>query len=183
MPVFRSRVQGEVLAETLLRPTEGITITDLARRVGAPLSTVHDEVSRLVTAGILAERAVGRSRVIRSNTAHPAVAPLAEVVALTFGPPVVVADEFASLPGVERVMLFGSWAARLHGEPGPPPNDVDVLVVGTPSRDEVYAAADRAERRLLRAVNPVLRRSQRGDDPLVREILAGPHLVVVGGDG
>ena len=27
------------------------------------------------------------------------------------------------------IFIFGSWAARYRGEPGPPPNDIDVAVV------------------------------------------------------
>lgn len=34
--------------------------------------------------------------------------------------------------GVERVLVFGSWACRHLGEPGPTPRDIDVLVLGTP---------------------------------------------------
>ena len=56
------------------------------------------------------------------------------------------------------MVVFPSWAARPHGEAGPLPADIDVLVVGDGiDRPEVYAAADRAEARLVMAVNPVLR--------------------------
>jgi predicted nucleotidyltransferase len=55
-----------------------------------------------------------------------------------------VAEEFPGLQGAEHVLIFGSWAARYHQHPGKPPRDLDVLVVGRPSRDEVYDAADRA---------------------------------------
>lgn len=27
-------------------------------------------------------------------------------------------------------MIFGSWAARYHGPAGPPPNDIDIAVIG-----------------------------------------------------
>jgi hypothetical protein len=42
---------------------------------------------------------------------------------------VVIAEEFA-IPGVKQVVIFGSWAARYAGRAGPPPHDIDVLVVG-----------------------------------------------------
>ena len=185
MPIFRSRVQGEVLAETLLHPDDEMTVSELARRIAAPVSTVHDEVQRLVAAGILVARPVGQARVVRANTAARAVTPLTDLVAVTFGAATVVREEFGSLPKTERVMVFGSWAARLLGEEGPPPNDVDVLVVGTPPRTDVYAAADRAEDRLRMHVNPVIRSPQRfaaRDEPLVQQILHAPHVTVIGGD-
>ena len=79
------------------------------------------------------------------------------------------------------MVLYGSWAARYDGVDGPAPADVDVLVVGTPQRAAVYAAAERAEARLSIPVNPVVRSPARwaaGDDPLIASIKAGPNLVL-----
>ena len=185
MPVFRSALQGQVLAAILLRPTEEVTLTDLARRFGAPLSTVHREVRRLAAAQIISERAVGPARLLRANVSNPAVRPLTELVALTFGPVHVVREEFENVPHVERVLIFGSWAARYLGEPGPPPRDVDVLVIGKPSRADVYAAADRAEARLGLPVQAVVRPHDAFDRPhdaLLRQIASAPFVPVIGGD-
>ena len=182
LPVFRSSAQARLLAILLLRSDEEHTLTDLSRHTGAPLSTVHDEVARLVRAGILAERAVGRARLLRANGDNPAVRPLTELVALTFGPITVIEEEFADLPGVHKVILFGSWAERYLGAPGPPPRDVDVLVVGSTGRKALYAAADRAEKRLGRPVHPVLATPERFEanaDPLLRQINGSPAITVV----
>ena len=90
-------------------------------------------------------------------------------------PPVpvpVVAEEFAGLRAI-KIALFGSWAARYRGEPGPAPNDVDVLLVGDVDRDDAYEAARRAEHRLGFPVNPTLLTASRwegGEDPLTRTI-------------
>lgn len=181
LPVFRSRTQAAVLAEVLLRPSEEFSLTDLARRVGAALSTVHAEVERLVRAEVFAERTVGRSRLVRANPENLAVRPLTELVALTFGPFGVVRDAFRVVPGVYRVVLYGSWAARYLGEPGPPPRDVDVLVVGTADRAAVYEAAEAAERVLRLPVNPVLASPKRfaaKDDTLMRQVNASPTVTV-----
>lgn len=182
MPVFRSRIQAEILAATLLSPDTDYTLTDLAKRVGAALSTVHAEVGRLLSAGILTERPVGRSRLVKANAGNPAVAPLTELVTLTFGPPRIVAEELAGVPGVFCVLLYGSYAARYNGEPGPPPNDIDVLVVGRADRAAVYDAADRAEQRLGAPVHPVLVSPERyaaAADPLIRQIGASPSVTVL----
>jgi predicted nucleotidyltransferase len=90
------------------------------------------------------------------------------------------------LPGAVRVLIFGSWAARYYQHPGPPPHDLDVLVIGEPARDDVYDAADRAEQRLGQPVNPVVRTIaawQGQTDPLIRQIRSGPFLEVLAPDG
>ncbi|MGB6570082.1 MAG: helix-turn-helix domain-containing protein, partial [Trebonia sp.] len=66
LPVFRSQLQADILAALLLRPEQEYSLTDLARRFNAPLSTVHDEVKRLTDAGLLRRHSVGRSALVQA---------------------------------------------------------------------------------------------------------------------
>ena len=169
-----------MLAWLLLHPDAEYTLTELATRLGVPLTTLQREVQRLVEAGILQDRTVGRARLVRANLTHPVAAPLAQVLQATFGPQTVIGQEFEAL-GADSVLIYGSWAARYHGTPGLPPHDVDVLVVGAVDRADVYDAADRAQARLGMQVNPVIRAPEQwaGDaDSLVVQIKASPTLDV-----
>jgi predicted nucleotidyltransferase len=143
---------------------------------------VHSEVDRLEQASILTSRFVGRARLVRAGSG-PLVEPLTRLVLIAFGPQQVIAEEFAELPGIGELLLFGSWAARYHDIPGTDPHDIDVLVVeeadGDIDRASVYAAAERAERRLARPVNPSIisarRRLANGqEDGLLQEISTRP---------
>ena len=72
-------------------------------------------------------------------------------------------------------------SARYHGTPGPPPNDVDVLVVGILERADLYDAADRAQARLGMQVNPVIRTPQQWADEadsLILQIKTSPTVDV-----
>jgi len=153
LAIFRSRLQGDILARVMLQP-DTLTVTDLAKQVQAPVATVHREVARLVEAGLLLTRPAGRSRLVSANEENPAMPALRELVLIAFGPKQVIAEEFGRLPGLKHLLIFGSWAARYAGEPGQIPADVDVLVVGDVERSALYDAADRAQARLARAVNP-----------------------------
>jgi len=182
LPVFRSQLQADILAALLLNPEREYSLTDLAHRFDAPLSTVHGEVKRLTEAGLLRRRNVGRSMMVQANSGNRLVEPLTELLLLSWGPLQVVADEFSELDGAERVLIFGSWAARYHQWPGPPPHDLDVLVIGRPAREAVYDAADRAEQRLGMPVNPVVRTPDAwrdAADPLVQQIQSGPFVAVL----
>jgi DNA-binding transcriptional ArsR family regulator len=182
LPVFRSRLQADILAALLLDSDREYSMTDLAQRFDAALSTVHGEVARLTEAGLLIRRNVGRSAMIRANSANRLVEPLTELLLLSWGPLQVIAEEFMALNGAERVLIFGSWAARYHQQHGPPPHDLDVLVVGQPTRQAVYDAADGAQERLRMPVNPVIRTADAGGqaaDPLVRQIQSSPLVTVL----
>jgi predicted nucleotidyltransferase len=180
-PTFRSRTQGDLLALVLLHPDEEWTISELARELRVPPTSVQNEVERLVGGDVLTTRKVGRARLVRANTSSPAVAPLTQLTLITFGPHTVIAEEFANL-GAHRIIVFGSWAARYRGEPGPFPADIDVLILGDGlSRADAYAAAESAEHRLGMPVNPVLRPTNSwtdGADPLLTEIRSRPFVDV-----
>jgi DNA-binding transcriptional ArsR family regulator len=182
LPVFRSRLQADILAALLLDPDGEYSMTDLAQRFDAPLSTVHGEVARLTEAGLLIRRNVGRSAMIRANSTNRLVEPLTELLLLSWGPLQVIAEEFMTLDGAERVLIFGSWAARYHQRHGPPQHHLDVIVVGQPTRQAVYDAADKAQQRLRMPVNPVIRTADawgQAVDPLVRQIQSSPLVTVL----
>ncbi len=154
-PVFRSDGQARLLAVLLLGGEE-FSITDLAERAGLAYPTVHREVGRLLAAGVLVERQVGKSRLIRANPSSPLTAPLRDILLVSTGPVVLLAEEFGVLPGIESAFLYGSFAARVRGVDGPAPNDIDVMVIGTPDAEEVYDACERVERLVGRPVNPTI---------------------------
>jgi hypothetical protein len=187
LPVFRSQLQGEVLALVLSDPAVEWTIEDLARRTGHPRQTVGNEVRRLEGAGLLLARAIGRAKLLRANQGSPYFEPLARLALMSFGPPLVIGEEFGPVGGIERVLIYGSWAARYAGEQGPAPHDIDVLVIGTPDRDDVYEAARRAEERLGREVNTTIRKAEQweaAEDGFARQLRSSPLVEIpLGGSG
>jgi len=180
MPIFRSQHQAALLAWLLLHSEHEYTLTELATKLDVPLTTLQREAQRLVGAGILQDRTLGRARLLRANLGNRAAGPLTQLLEVTFGPETIIGQEF-DLTNADRVMIYGSWADRYHGTPGPPPNDVDVLVVGSLDRADVYDAADRAQARLGMQVNPVIRTPDQwanDADSLVLQIKASPTVDV-----
>ncbi|MFT4217833.1 MAG: winged helix-turn-helix domain-containing protein [Micropruina sp.] len=157
LPLLRTRTQGDVLAWIFLHPDESYSIAEIARAVGTSEPTVLREVDRLAAADLIGEVRRGRARLIRPNSANPATRPLGELLAVTYGPIPVVREELDGIAGIESAWIYGSWAERYSGVPGRSPGDVDVLVVGTANEDELWAAAERATRRIGREVSIQLR--------------------------
>ncbi len=181
LPVFRSRLQGEILALTLPDPDREWTVDELSERTGEPYQTVAAEVRRLQRAEVLDATTVGRTKLLTANRESPYLRPLSQLATMAFGPPSVIADEFGPIDDIEAIFIYGSWAARYEGEPGPSPKDIDVLVLGKPNRDEVFDAARRAERRLGREVN-VTQRTRRqwesATDGFAEQVRSSPMVEV-----
>lgn len=177
LPVFRSRLQGETLALVLGDPAAEWTAEDLSLRTGHARHTVANELRRLEEAGLFTARMIGRSKLVRANAGNPYYEPLSRLALMSFGPPQVIREEFGTIDHAEQLFIYGSWAARYAGEQGAAPHDVDVLIIGTPDRDDVYEAARRAQQRLGREVNTTVRRAdqwQVAQDGFTRQLRSSP---------
>lgn len=177
LPIFRSEGQGRLLARVYLQPDRPATIADIARELRLDDGGLTREADRLERAGLIRSERVGRSRTLHPNEDSPYYDDLYGLLMTAFGPAAVVGPALAGIPGIERAYLFGSWAARYAGEEGAAPDDIDVLVVGTPDRDEVYRAAGALSDVLHREVNPTIVSPERWDaaeEGFIRDVKSSP---------
>jgi len=178
LPLLRSRVQAELLALLFLHPDERFSLTEAAHEIDASVKAVHTEANRLVDAGLVRDTRRGNLRMLQAETDSALARPLTDLLMVTYGPLAVLPEALREINGVEKAFIYGSWAARYHGEPGPIPNDVDVLVVGDADRDALDDAAQQAQQRLRREVN--VRRVRRlaweteTADPFLRSVRDRP---------
>jgi DNA-binding transcriptional ArsR family regulator len=186
LPLLRSPLLGELLAWLYLHPETAYSVTELAAILNVSASTISREASHLACSGLVIEQRRGNLRLLRADTDHLLARPLTELLALSYGPAAVLGDLFGSLDGVREAYIYGSWAARYSGEPGPPPQDVDVLVVGDVDEDDLADRSRAAERQLGREVN-AHRVSAAvwhapGDDPFLGSVLSRPLYKLGDGD-
>jgi DNA-binding transcriptional ArsR family regulator len=158
LPILRSQQQGEILALLLGDPDLELSLTEIAERTGTPYPSVHREIERAEQAGLVTTRKVGNTRLVRADTASPYYAGLSDVLTKAFGVPAVIAEVLQRITGVRGAYIYGSWAARHAGQPGQRPvGDIDVLVLGTPDRDQLFRALSEAEKRLGRPIQATIR--------------------------
>jgi hypothetical protein len=173
------------LARLFADPARSYNLTELVALVGSSMPTVQREVGRAEQAGVVTSQKIGPTRLVRANPEHPLFAPLNQVIAATYGPPAAIAREFADVERAQAVVVFGSWAARYLGRPGRAPNDIDVLVIGTPDRDEVDDAAERAERVIGLPVQATVRSLDQWNearDSFIQGVKSRPLVVVLADD-
>jgi hypothetical protein len=179
LPLLRSRLQGDLLALLFLHPDQEYSLSEAATAIGASVKAVQQEATRLVTAGLIADRRRGNLRLLHGVSDSLISRPLTDLLMVTYGPLPVLSDALASVAKVEEAYIYGSWAARYQGEPGPIPADVDVLVVGTASMDDLEDAAANAQEQLRRPVNirrvrPAAWHDPQPSDPFLASIRSRP---------
>ena len=98
-------------------PDRETGLTELAASLDIPYPSVHREVERAKSAGLLVTRRVGRARLVSVNSASPYYDGLRQVLRRACGPPTILAEAIAGVEGIEAAYLFGSWAPRPLEDP------------------------------------------------------------------
>ena len=161
---------------------EDVPVGELAERAGVAQATASREVARLADHGLVVTRAVGRNTLVSANWELPWARELQSILVQTVGVLGRLADALAGVAGIDEAFVFGSWAARYSGEPGPPPRDVDVAVIGKPALRSVRQAVRNVERDLPVDVNPVViereRWAAKRPDPFVKQLRSRPMVAI-----
>jgi len=173
-----------LLGQLFLHPDREQTLAELQQTTGIPQQTVSREVNRLLDAGLLDGRRLGRLHLVKPSRASPYFPELSGLLLKALGPRSVLGERLAGVDGIEDAYIFGSWARRYEGEPGAPPGDIDVVVIGEPDVDAVYETCREAGVALGQEVNPVILTPEewqgRGSG-FIRDVLSGPLVKVSGG--
>lgn len=183
LPILRSEAQGRLLALLAEDPSRSYGIRELAQLIETSPMTAQREVDRAERAGLVMSDRRGNQRFVTINQDHYLYLPMRQILLSTFGVPAIITKQFSSLPEVDLVVIFGSWAARYEGQEGPSPKDVDVLVVGEGlDRDAVDECAARAEQELAVPVQVTVRSRhawEEASDSFLGTVRSRPYLVVI----
>lgn len=177
----RSRLRAAILALLMDSPGVRLHLREIARRVGTSAGTARRELARLEAAGLVVREAEGRQVYFHAATEGPLFEAVREIVRRTVGAPSVVRRHLAGLAGVDRALIFGSYAAGTDTGS----SDIDLLVVGEPPADDLTDRLEAAEDELGRPLNAVVmtdreldERRARGDG-FIRSVDAGPVIAVM----
>jgi len=156
LPIFRSDGQARLLAHLYLRPEEPTTLSALARELELSHTTLSREADKLERAGLIRSERVGNQRRLYPNEESVYFPALRDLLLRAFGPVPLLERALRKVDGVERAFLYGSWAARYLGEHGEAPNDLDVLIVGSPQRSALARLGRELEHQLGYEINPTV---------------------------
>lgn len=152
-PLFRNSEMVKAVYHLYLNEQE-YSLTELAQATGCTKAALSARIGPAVRIGIITSRKVGRNTLLSANKESLFYQPLLTLIELTHGPSAILGQELAGLEGIEKAYVYGSWAARISGEPGHNPRDIDVLIIGQPDNLNLISACQKAAERLHREVNP-----------------------------
>lgn len=174
-----------ILAATLLQPEKAWYVSELARRMGVPSSSLQRELRELAEAGILKAHRQGRMSYYQANIDSPLFPDLRGLLLKTAGLIDVLADALKPVASkVVAAFVYGSMASG----GGHSDSDVDVMIVGTVPASELALSLRRARDLLGRQINPTtytpaeFYEKRAAKDHFLTGVLGKPKLFVLGGD-
>src|SRR5580658_10237951 len=122
------RTRQEILAATLVQPDKAWYVSELARRMGVPSSSLQRELHDLTMAGILKTHRQGRMAYYQANAGSPIFPDLRGLLLKTAGLVDVLADLLKPLSAkVKIAFVYGSIASGSEQSD----SDIDLMLVGT----------------------------------------------------
>jgi uncharacterized protein len=128
-------------------------LQSIARRAGTGIGATQRELGQLTDAGLLHRLRRGNQVYYRANRENPIFEELKSILAKTSGIRDILQEGLARL--ADRVKLAFVYGSIARGEEKAS-SDVDLMVVGNVSFQDVVAALSEIERKLGREVNPTV---------------------------
>lgn len=172
-----------ILAATLVQPEKAWYASELAHRLGVPSSSLQRELHDLSEAGILKTYRQGRMVYYQANRDSPVFLDLRGLLLKTAGLVDVLAQALKPVASkVATAFVYGSIAAGREESD----SDIDLMVVGKVSPEDLALPLRRARESLGREINPTVyspaefERKHAANDPFLTQVLDKPRLIVLG---
>jgi predicted nucleotidyltransferase len=162
---------------------EDFHVRELERELQIPVGSLQRELKALSSAGLLRQQRVGNQVRYRVDPAHPLYEDMAAIFRKTLGIAGVIREALTDLKeSIDVAFVFGSVAKGQEATL----SDVDLMVLGGVSFEQVVNAVWPAQERLHREVNAVVMTAveftskARAGTGFVSRVVAEPKLFVMG---
>ncbi len=179
------RTRGRLLATLYDKPDSTFFVRQLARHIDGSAGTVQRELATLTASGLILREDRENQVFYRANRTHPIFAELHSLLAKTTGVFHMLRE--ASTPLAERIeyaFVYGSFA---KGEEKAE-SDVDLMVIGEITLDELLGQVSSVEQALSRPINPTifardeLRTKINSGNHFLKAVQGGPLVFLIGSE-
>ncbi|HWZ50249.1 MAG TPA: nucleotidyltransferase domain-containing protein [Granulicella sp.] len=147
------QTRGRVLALLYGMPDQAFFVRQIARQTGTSVGTVQRELETLSQSGLIARSMSGMQVFYQANRSHPVFAEIHSLVAKTSG--IFQQLRSALSPFVSRIAVAVVYGSLARGDANAQ-SDVDLLIMGDVTLDEVLDQLSPLEPVLGRPINPTI---------------------------
>ncbi len=180
--LFSSRVRVEILSVFLMNPGRELYLREVARLTGKDYKNVSMELRNLREIGLVSSRNEGNLKYFSLNKEFVIYEELKSIFMKTKGAVGILREAVSTKRDIDYAFIYGSFAT---GEERAE-SDIDLMVIGRISLEEVLALIRGPEEKLSREINVSLydlqeiRKRVKDHDPFIMEVLGGSKIMLIG---
>jgi len=180
--LFSSRVRVEILSVFLMNPERELYVREVERLTGEDYKNVSMELRNLKEIGLLSSRNEGNLKYFSLNKEFVIYEELKSIFMKTKGAVGILREAVSTKRHIDYAFIYGSFAT---GEERAE-SDIDLMVIGRISLEEVLALIRGPEEKLSREINVSLydlqeiRKRVKDHDPFIMEVLEGSKIMLIG---
>ena len=149
--VLFGQTRGSILAYLYGHPDERYYTRQIARNVRTSVGTVQRELQSLSAVGLVTRSRLGSQVFYQANQDSPVFSEVRALAAKTTGIFYLLRSGLEPVaPRIKAAFVYGSLARQEENAT----SDIDLMIIGSVSVDEVLVALESVEASIGRAVNP-----------------------------
>lgn len=180
--LFSSRVRVEILSAFLMNPERELYLREVARLTGEDYKNVSMELRNLREIGLVSSRNEGNLKYFSLNKEFVIYEELKSIFMKTKGAVGILREAVSTKRDIDYAFIYGSFATEEERAE----SDIDLMVIGRISLEEVLALIRGPEEKLSREINVSLydlheiRKRVKDHDPFIMEVLGGSKIMLIG---
>jgi len=180
--LFTSKVRVEILSVFLMNPERELYVREVERLTGEDYKNVSMELRNLNKIGLLSSRNKGNLKYFSLNKEFLIYEELKSIFMKTKGAVSILRQVVSTKRDIDYAFIYGSLAT---GEERTE-SDIDVMIIGEVTLEEVLTSIRGPEEKLSREINVSLydlqeiRKRVKDRDPFIMEVLGGVKIMLVG---
>jgi len=180
--LFSSKVRVEILSVFLMNPERELYVREVERLTGEDYKNVSMELRNLNKIGLLSSRNKGNLKYFSLNKEFLIYEELKSIFMKTKGAVSILRQVVSTKRDIDYAFIYGSLAT---GEERTE-SDIDVMIIGGITLEEVLTSIRGPEEKLSREINVSLydlqeiRKRVKDRDPFIMEVLGGVKIMLVG---
>jgi len=185
--LFGSKAKAALLSKLYSKPNETYHLRELVRSVGMGSGVVQREVEILTGAGFITKTTKGNRTFYQADSRSPLFEDVQSIVSkqVLESAPVVIRRALRTLkPRINAAFVYGSVARR----EGRPESDIDLMIVGDMTFEDIARSLTVAENRLHREINTTIysasefERKVKDGNHFLNTVVNGKKLFLIGED-
>ena len=184
--VLFNKTRRGLLALLYGRTDEAFYVNQIMQLLGSGSGAVQRELRLMTESGIVLRTRTGNMVYYQANNKCPIFNELKNIVRKTFGVADVIKESLETSADKIRVaFIFGSVAGSTDNRA----SDIDIMVIGDITFDEMSSAVSHAEETIRREINPVVypvaefRRKIKDNQHFLKTVLEDEKIFIIGDDG